>query len=83
MLDPKLIDDLSRKVAGSLPQGIAALQGDVQKNLHSAIAAALSRMDLVTREEFDIQTAVLHKTRAKLEAMEAQVAALEAQLKQR
>lgn len=81
MLDPKILDDLSKKVAGSLPGGLATLQADARKNLHRTIEAALARMDLVTREEFDIQTAVLHRAREKLAALEAQVAELEALLK--
>ena len=81
MLDPKLFDDISKKVAGSLPQGLQALQDDMQRNLHSALEAALSRMNLVTREEFDVQQAVLHRTRSKLEALEAQLAELEKELK--
>jgi len=77
MLDPKIFDDLSKKVARGLPGGLGVLQADVQKNLHRALEAALNKMDLVTREEFDIQTAVLHKTRAKLADLEAQVSELE------
>ena len=76
MLDPKIIDDLSRRLADSLP----TLQDDFRRNAEAAMRAALGRMDLVTREEFDIQQAVLLRTREKLEAMAARVAALEAQL---
>ena len=71
------VDDLVRRIADSLPQGIAQLNEDVRKNLKEVISAALSRMDLVTREEFDVQSAVLARTREKLERLEAQVAALE------
>ena len=78
MLDPKLLDDISRRVAGSLPPGLQALQDDLQRNLRSSIESALSRLNLVTREEFEIQQAVLLRTREKLETLEARVAALEA-----
>ncbi len=78
MLDPKLFDDISRRVAGSLPPGLQALQDDLQRNLRSSIESALSRLNLVTRDEFEIQQAVLLRTREKLEALEARVAALEA-----
>jgi BMFP domain-containing protein YqiC len=71
------LDDLVRRIAESLPQGMAQLNEDVRRNLKEVISAALSRMDLVTREEFDVQSAVLARTREKLERLEAQVAALE------
>ena len=78
MLDPKLFDDLSRRVAGSLPPGLQGLQGDLQRNLRSAMEAALTNLNLVSREEFEVQQAVLLRTREKLRALEARVAALEA-----
>ena len=77
MLDPKLIDDISKKVAGGLPRGLQALQDDLRHNLHSALESTLARLDLVTREEFDIQQAVLLRTREKLAALEARISALE------
>ncbi|MGB5465624.1 MAG: accessory factor UbiK family protein [Sedimenticolaceae bacterium] len=76
-LDPKLIDDLSRRVADNLPRGFQTLQDDLQRNLRAGLEAALSRLNLVTREEFEIQQAVLQRTREKLKALEARVAALE------
>ena len=54
---------------------------DIEKNVKAMMAQGFSKLDLVTREEFDVQTQVLATTRAKLEALEAQVSALEAQLK--
>jgi len=78
MLDPKHIDDLTRRLAGSLPKGLQALQDDIQRNLRAALEAGLTRLDLVTREEFDVQAAVLARTREKLARLEAQVAELEA-----
>lgn len=77
MLDPKLIDDISKKVAGSVPLGLQTLQGDVQRNLRSALQSALSRMDLVTREEFDVQKEVLRRTREKLAVLEEHLKVLE------
>ncbi len=76
-LDPKLIDDLSRRVADNLPRGFQTLQDDLQRNLRAGLEAALSRLNLVTREEFEIQQAVLQRTREKLKALEVRVAALE------
>jgi len=83
MLDPKLFDDLSRRVAGNLPPGLQGLQGDLQRNLRSAMESALSKLNLVSREEFEIQQAVLLRTREKLRALEARIAALEATSKER
>lgn len=71
------LDDLVRRIADSLPQGMAQLNEDVRKNLKEVISASLSRMDLVSREEFEVQSAVLARTREKLERLEAQVSALE------
>ncbi len=77
MLDPKLFDDLSRRVADSLPRGFQALQGDLEQNLRSALEAVLGRLNLVTREEFEVQQAVLRRTREKLEALARRVEELE------
>ncbi len=77
MIDPKLLDDLAKRLSASVPTGLQSLQQDVQKNLHSALEAGLSQLDLVTREEFDIQRAVLSRTREKLEMLERQVGDLE------
>ena len=81
MLDPKHLDDLTRRLSGSLPQGLQALQKDFDRNLRAILEAGLTKLDLVTREEFDVQSAVLARTRAKLEHVEAQVAELERALK--
>jgi BMFP domain-containing protein YqiC len=79
MLDPKHLDDLAQRLAGSLPKGLQALQSDINRNLRATVEAALAKLDLVTREEFDVQAAVLARTREKLAALEARVAELERQ----
>jgi BMFP domain-containing protein YqiC len=56
------------------------MQADAERNLHAALQGALARLDLVTREEFEVQTALLARTRAKVDALERQVAELEARL---
>ena len=81
MFDPKHLDDLTRRLTGSLPQGLQALQQDMERNMRAVLEAGLAKLDLVTREEFDVQSAVLARTRAKLEHLEAQVAELEQALK--
>jgi hypothetical protein len=80
MIDPKVLDDLSQRLAGSVPSGLKQLQEDLERNFRGMAESALSRMDLVTREELDVQQAVLARTRQKLEALEQKVAELEARL---
>lgn len=77
MIDPKFFDDIAQRLNDSVPEGVRVLQQDVDRNLRAAVQAALSRLDLVTREEFEVQAKVLARTRAKLDAMTQQVAALE------
>ncbi|KRT53945.1 accessory factor UbiK family protein [endosymbiont of Ridgeia piscesae] len=83
MFDPKLIDELAERLAGSVPGGIQLLQADPQKNLRATLEAGLTRMNLVTREEFDVQRAVLTRTREKLSRLEAEIRELEAQIAKR
>lgn len=71
------IDELARRLADSLPGGLKALREDAEQNFRAVLQAGLSRLDLVTREEFDVQAAVLRRTREKLEALEARLAQLE------
>jgi BMFP domain-containing protein YqiC len=77
MIDSRILDDISGKVAQTLPKGLQALQNDMQHNLRSGLESALARLNLVTREEFDVQAAVLQRTRARVEALEKQLAELE------
>jgi BMFP domain-containing protein YqiC len=80
MIDPKIIDDLAKRFAETVPAGIRQLQSDLEKNVHALLQAAFARMDLVTREEFEVQQGVLARTRRRLEELERQVAALEAKV---
>ena len=79
MLDPKLFDDLARRLANALPTGAREFQQDVEKNLRTVLQASLSKLDLVTREEFDVQARVLARTREKLDKLEKTITALELQ----
>ena len=79
MLDPKLIDDLTRQIGAGMPRGLQTLQDDLKQNLKTGLEASLAKLNLVTREEFDVQQAVLLRTREKLRALEARVAALESE----
>lgn len=71
MLDPKNINEIVQKVLSSMPEGIKALPEDIQSNLRETLQSVLMKMDLVTREEFDVQKKVLQRTREKLEKIEA------------
>lgn len=74
-MNPRLIDEINEKMKAVLAQGPAA---DIEKNMRALLAGVFSRLDLVTREEFDVQREVLVRTRAKLAELEKKVAALEA-----
>lgn len=78
-MEPKKpnIDELARRLADSLPGGFKALREDAEQNFRAVLQAGLSRLDLVTREEFDVQAAVLKRTREKLAALEARLEKLE------
>jgi BMFP domain-containing protein YqiC len=74
------LDDMVNRLLNSLPAGLRDLKHETDKNLRAALHSSLSKMDLVTREEFDIQQAVLARTRAKLDALEKQLAEMEQRL---
>lgn len=71
------IDNLVNEILNKLPQGADALRNDVNNTLKTSLTAALKKMDLVTRDEFDVQRAVLEKTREQLKQLEARLAELE------
>jgi len=75
MLNPKLLDEMSARLSSLLA---ATPAGDIEKNLRAALAGLFAKLDLVTREEFDVQREVLLRTREKLAALEARVTELEA-----
>jgi ubiquinone biosynthesis accessory factor UbiK len=71
------LDEIAKQLADSVPQNIKALGQDLERNFRALLHSGFERMDLVTREEFDLQSAVLERTREKLELLEARVAELE------
>jgi BMFP domain-containing protein YqiC len=77
MLDPTKIEEMVQSLSNAMPPGLVGIQQDIEKNIRSALTATFAKLDLVTREEFDVQTQVLHRTREKLEALEKVVADLE------
>jgi BMFP domain-containing protein YqiC len=76
-METKLIEELARKLAESIPPGVRALQADMEKNFRALLEAGLGKINLVTREEFDVQSRVLERTREKLTALEARLKELE------
>lgn len=80
MFDPKAIDDIANRLAGAIPPGLNNLKEDLEKNFHAVLQSALSKLDLVTREEFEVQKMVLAKTRSKLEDLEQRVHEMEKQM---
>ncbi|SJM90918.1 conserved hypothetical protein [Crenothrix polyspora] len=80
MFDPKSIDDIASRLINAIPPGLNNFKEDMDKNFHAILQSTLGRLDLVTREEFEVQKAMLAKTRAKLEALEKRVLDIEAQV---
>jgi ubiquinone biosynthesis accessory factor UbiK len=76
MNTPK-IDDIVRRLVESVPPGIRAVQQDLESNFRAVLRASLTKLDLVSRDEFDAQMRVLERTRARLEELERKVAGLE------
>ena len=83
MFDPNKIDDLAKRLADSLPSGLQTLRTDLEKSFRAILQSTFAKMDLVGREEFDVQRDVLARTRMKLESLEKQVALLEERLQQK
>jgi len=71
------LDKLARALAESVPEGLRAVRKDLEKNFRSVLQSGIGKLDLVTREEFDVQQAVLARTREKLEALELRLQELE------
>ncbi len=71
------IEDLARKLAEAVPQGLKSMRDDLEENFHAVLRSGLSKLDLVTREEFEVQEAVLARTREKLEALEKRIQEME------
>ncbi|MED5536045.1 MAG: accessory factor UbiK family protein [Pseudomonadota bacterium] len=75
--DRPTLDELAKQLVDSVPGNLKSMGEDMERNFKSLLQSALGRMDLVTREEFDVQMAVLSRTREKLEALETRLAELE------
>lgn len=71
------IENLAKKLAESLPDGLRSMREDLEDNFRGVLRSGISKLDLVTREEFEVQEAVLARTRQKLTQLEAKLEALE------
>ncbi|HEX3835977.1 MAG TPA: accessory factor UbiK family protein [Steroidobacteraceae bacterium] len=71
------IDEIARRLLASLPAAVRGAQADLEKNFRVVLHSSLGKMDLVTRDEFDVQTKVLERTRARLGVLEGRLAELE------
>ena len=80
MLDPKKLEDIAKQIQNSLPSGIKNMGEEAEKRIRAVLQAQLGKLDMVTREEFDVQTKVLLRTREKLNEMEAKLTLLEQKL---
>ncbi|WP_313825808.1 ubiquinone biosynthesis accessory factor UbiK, partial [Leclercia sp.] len=77
MIDPKKIEQLARQVHESMPKGVREFGDDVEKKIRQVLQSQLMRLDLVSREEFDVQTQVLLRTREKIALLEQRLTELE------
>ena len=74
MIDPKIFDELSKRLSAIIAASPAA---DIEKNVRALLSSFFVKLDLVTREEFDVQAQVLQRTREKLQALEARMTEME------
>ncbi|WP_448212465.1 ubiquinone biosynthesis accessory factor UbiK [Colwellia sp. MEBiC06753] len=82
MINAKKIEEIAKQVTDAIPPGLKNMATDLEDKTKTVLQRKLAQLDVVTREEFDIQTQVLIKTREKLAQLEAQVSALEQRLAQ-
>ncbi len=76
------LDDLARRLADSVPESVRNMGRDLEGNFKAVLQAQLAKLDLVTRQDFDVQSAILERTRTKLSDLEARLAELEGKLPQ-
>ena len=76
-MDTPRIDEIARRLLESVPPGLRAMQKDLESNFRAVLRASLTKLDLVSRDEFDAQMRVLERTRVRLEELERRVAGME------
>jgi len=78
-MDPKIFDDIARKLSEAVPSGLKTAKEELEKSFKAILQSAFAKLDLITREEFDVQMKVLTRTRTKMEELEQKIEALEKQ----
>jgi BMFP domain-containing protein YqiC len=81
-MDSLRIDDVARELFERLPEAARTMRRDIESNFRAVLQSSLGRLDLTTRDQFDVQTKVLERTRERLEQLELRVAALEKRLQE-
>ena len=77
MINSKNLDDFAKRLTALMPESLGRFQEDIEKNLKSGLKGVLQKMDLVTREEYDVQTSLLQRSQARLVELEERISALE------
>ncbi|MHA7840864.1 MAG: accessory factor UbiK family protein [Gammaproteobacteria bacterium] len=77
MIDPKRIEDFIKKCCDAMPTNVTSIKKELAHNLQLFLQSTFDELNIVTREEFDVQLAILHRTQAKLKSLEAQLEQLE------
>jgi len=80
MFNPQKLEEIAKQVSDSMPDGVKSFGNEIDRKIKQVLQAQLGKLDMVSREEFDVQTNVLLRTREKLNAMEEKFAHLEKQL---
>ncbi len=82
-MDNLRIEDIARQLFDGLPEAARTMRRDIESNFRAVLQSSLSRLDLTTRDEFEVQTKVLERARTRIEQLELRVAALEKRLEER
>jgi BMFP domain-containing protein YqiC len=80
IMDTRFIDELAKRLSAAVPSSVDALRRDLESNFKAVLQSGLAKLDLVTRQEFDVQANVLQRTREKCEGLQARLQALEEKL---
>ena len=81
MFDPKKLEEIAKQVGDVIPKGVKNIGEEVERKVKQILQAQLSKLNMVSREEFDVQTNVLLRTREKITTLQIQVSEIEQQLK--
>ncbi|MEM0912071.1 MAG: accessory factor UbiK family protein [Pseudomonadota bacterium] len=81
MLDPKKLEEIAKNITAAIPPGVKTMADEAEAKVKQILQSQLNKLDLVSREEFDVQSQVLIRTREKLEALEARLSELEGNTK--